>query len=865
MLYTILIIVLAGLTAALGRWTWRERARRRAGVVRRGFVTIHPEWRTWLRDLRLIEAEDFVDLQCVIVSGHPGRQVGRLTLGQGEHAQVVYLKRETLIRWTTRLVNFLEGFGWVSRCVREAAILEALERDGLPGPNWLATGEDSQGRAFLLVQEVRGAVPLSTYLGTMEDPRLRRQALACLGEKLARQHDAGFFHRDLYAKHVLIDPEGQGVIFLDWQRAWRGAWTPYDCRVRDMAALHATLSDRIASPRDRLSFLHAYLRHTTWRKRSMNRRSLILQIQQQAQVMRQRRHIREKRQPPLNDRQMWICLDEAGCCITPELAALTRGRSLDWLRLDSPPPEPGMVSRRWIPLGPRRQMLLERRLERPSMRAVLRNWLLGRPITTPEQRMATLLWRLERHGVRTPRVLATGCRAHGGGYSDSFLLVEPHGGTIRLGTWLTHSLPPERREVLRQVGQILARMHDACCYFTQESLERLAVQPNGPDFKLVLESVEGIQATRRPRGDLAERDVSRVVLVLKEMGCDAGDLHAFFQGNAEYEAEDAAMMPSSPIERTQARPEPDLEGATPSLWKRLTQGWRRLHQRPDWASFAGPGWPDRIMDVAVTDQFHAKQGRSTGRWRLKAVDGSGRELVVYLKRHYVLPIWHGVLATLWPWRSWSPAMLEYDHLEWARHQGVPVPATVAAGEIIGPWCHFHSFLAVEELTNMLPLHEAVPLASRKLPPEVFRRWKQGLAAEMARLSRLLHDRRHFHKDLYLCHFFIHESDITSPPGLEVTSWRGRVVLIDLHRLTHHSWTWWLWQLKDLAQLLYSSEVEGIDARDQLAFWIHYRGPGAQRWSWRWMRRLILFKWRRYRRHNMRRKQRLAVQGGDSPT
>ena len=31
-----------------------------------------------------------------------------------------------------------------------------------------------------------------------------------------------------------------------------------------------------------------------------------------------------------------------------------------------------------------------------------------------------------------------------------------------------------------------------------------------------------------------------------------------------------------------------------------------------------PDWADRIMDVAVTDRFHAKQGRSTGRWVLDA-------------------------------------------------------------------------------------------------------------------------------------------------------------------------------------------------------------------------------------------------------
>ena len=38
---------------------------------------------------------------------------------------------------------------------------------------------------------------------------------------------------------------------------------------------------------------------------------------------------------------------------------------------------------------------------------------------------------------------------------------------------------------------------------------------------------------------------------------------------------------------------------------------------------------EKGADVSVTDQFHAKQGRSTGRWVLEARDGSGRQLVVY--------------------------------------------------------------------------------------------------------------------------------------------------------------------------------------------------------------------------------------------
>jgi heptose I phosphotransferase len=281
---------------------------------------------------------------------------------------------------------------------------------------------------------------------------------------------------------------------------------------------------------------------------------------------------------------------------------------------------------------------------------------------------------------------------------------------------------------------------------------------------------------------------------------------------------------------------------------------RRVVQRPDWAHFVGADWPDRVMNVPVTDRFHSKQGRTTGRWVLEQLDPQGgppRRLVVYLKRHHEVPWLSGLLALIWPRGFWSPAMRECQHLEWARQQGVPVPEVVAAAEFIGPWFRLRSCLAVEELADMLPLHEAVPLAASCLEPAIYRVWKTTLVAEMARLSRMLHDRRCFHKDLYLCHFYVARQDTATLPN-----WRGRVSLIDLHRLSYHRWTWWLWQIKDLAQLLYSSEITGVDLRDRLAFWREYSELGTSPRYDLFLRRWVLFKWRRYRKHNLRRRKQL---------
>jgi hypothetical protein len=297
-----------------------------------------------------------------------------------------------------------------------------------------------------------------------------------------------------------------------------------------------------------------------------------------------------------------------------------------------------------------------------------------------------------------------------------------------------------------------------------------------------------------------------------------------------------------------------MSAARPSFWRRLLRGAQQVAARADWEALACAGWPDRVMGIAATDDFHEKQGRSTGRLVL---NNGGRRLAVYLKRHYRLPRWRGLLAALWPGGSWSPALQERACLAWAETQGIPVPAVVAAGEFLGPWGRLQSFLAIEELSGKIALHQAIPMASRQLDAETFRRWKEGLAAELARLALILHTRAFFHKDLYLCHFFIAAADTARVPD-----WAGRVHLIDLQRLRRHRLTWPWWLVKDLAQLLYSSEVEGIDDRDRLVFWRAYLGPLQHSWGGRLLRRFVRLKGWRYRDHNNKKRARRDSQRQD---
>jgi len=272
--------------------------------------------------------------------------------------------------------------------------------------------------------------------------------------------------------------------------------------------------------------------------------------------------------------------------------------------------------------------------------------------------------------------------------------------------------------------------------------------------------------------------------------------------------------------------------------KQLTRGQWRTETTPAWNSAVGAGFVDTIMDWDVSDDFHAKQGRSTGRLVLNQDD-----LVVYLKRHWQLSWWNRLLACLFPAGKWTPAMLEWQNLQLAQREGFAVPEPLAVGQCIGPGLRLQSFLVIRELTGMLPLHQAIPLALSIMPETVFTRWKQHLLAQVADIARRLHARCFFHKDLYLCHFYVDQPQATDHLP-------GPLKLIDLHRFGYHRLTAWRWQIKDMAQLLFSTlGVAGLDNRDREWILEAYRGNARPTVYDDWLAAAVRSKARRYARHN----------------
>jgi len=277
-----------------------------------------------------------------------------------------------------------------------------------------------------------------------------------------------------------------------------------------------------------------------------------------------------------------------------------------------------------------------------------------------------------------------------------------------------------------------------------------------------------------------------------------------------------------------------------SLWDRLVKGtsWTWFSDRHRASFPAELCENERVMSLETRDRFHAKQGRSTARVVLHSGEGP---LAVYLKRHYELP-WKARLgAILHPGGRHTPASAEWAHLERVRFLGIDVPEVVAAGERIGPWGTLNSFLMVAELTGCLPLNEAIPELAASLDDQAFRKTKRDLIDAMATIVTRLHQSYLFHKDLYLCHFYLDMRFDAVPDA--------RLTLIDLHRLGEHRWWPDRWRWKDLAQLLFSTHgVAGITDQDRARFWILYRRRMKLARP-NWQKQMIQMKAARYLAHN----------------
>jgi tRNA A-37 threonylcarbamoyl transferase component Bud32 len=237
------------------------------------------------------------------VSLNAMREICRIELDAGDRKIRLYLKREWGTYAKDRIANWLEGIGWGTKSGREWRAINALSTAGVGCAEALVVAQRGKlaPQGYLVLREVPGAVDLCTYLfenGREMDVYRRRQLAAHLGREVARLHEAGVDHPDLFSKHILLATPAQPpdtlpeICFIDLQRSRSGHAVTARRRAIDLAALDATVAPELASATDRLAFLQSYLSTAP----AIPRDRLIRAIERRRRRIQGRRKIRRMRE-----------------------------------------------------------------------------------------------------------------------------------------------------------------------------------------------------------------------------------------------------------------------------------------------------------------------------------------------------------------------------------------------------------------------------------------------------------------------------------------------------------------------------------------------------------------------------------------
>ncbi len=457
-----------------------------AATPHAGWIETHPRYRVWLRKCGLESASETLALRGEVVCGHADRHVVKVELHSGVSTRHAYLKREHVVGRRARFRNWLAGFGWISRSEREARTLQKLEELGLPGPQWLAYGEDAVGKAFLLIEELTGAIPLREYLDDNELSANESRLLAeRLGRMLAECHAAGIGTPELSAKHVFIRTAALQPTLIDWQSSRQNrAIRPAEVAAW-FGALHATLPADLVTDRTRLRVLWAYRRVM-----KASGKALLQTFEQSVKTIRNasqnqagRSSVRQQLGATGVAPQRLVWVEGETIVAIPEVAMI-------W------PAKPTQKPFYGLPAGTEPVELADVTIGKlirfksfdPLGRivAVLRE----RPWRSPAANAARVLFHLQRFDIAGPKLLAFGQRQTSLWCVESFVIVDNPDPILQ---------PPVS---FAEIGRFLHRLHEVGCRFRRCDPGEAPLLALAPELELTIHVVRRISA-KQARSELA--------------------------------------------------------------------------------------------------------------------------------------------------------------------------------------------------------------------------------------------------------------------------------------------------------------------------------------------------------------------------
>ena len=211
--------------------------------------------------------------------------------------------------------------------------------------------------------------------------------------------------------------------------------------------------------------------------------------------------------------------------------------------------------------------------------------------------------------------------------------------------------------------------------------------------------------------------------------------------------------------------------------------------------FNGINSPDDLWNLSGESVKKFLKERGTERAFLKTQDGT--QIETYIKRYLPLPLKEYYKSFL----SFKPifklgAIHEWDAIISFHQQDIPTMKPIAAG-VLPDGRSINITLGITNYTRAADLFSA----------GLEKKQKNDLIVKIAELTGKMHKARFAHQDFYLVHLF-------------VTNDNFKVLPIDLQRLIMGNQFSRRWQIKDLAQLLYSSR-DYVKNTEIMTFWKIY--------------------------------------------
>jgi len=215
----------------------------------------------------------------------------------------------------------------------------------------------------------------------------------------------------------------------------------------------------------------------------------------------------------------------------------------------------------------------------------------------------------------------------------------------------------------------------------------------------------------------------------------------------------------------------------------------------------------------------------------------GSSTTVFMKRYDQPPVFVQLKNWLSHHNQKSEAFHEFDAADKLTASGINTPKVISYGEQRNTLFETRSFIISEKIPDAESLERKLPDCFDEPAINVKLKQRRNFIVQGATFIRKFHETNYRHRDLYLAHIFHGES--------------GKFYLIDLARVFKPILMRRRFQIKDIAQVYYSSPGKNFSKTDRMRFYMTYAGQSSLRRKDKAFIRKVINKAEQMARHDIK--------------